>query len=162
MDRESLEMKSWWVGEQEKSPSLGLILCPPVDLVKHGQHQTNTDITVIPGRLTSILQPLDISFKKPFKDQLRERWTTWMVEGQKRFTAAGNMRAASLATVSSWVLGAWQVIPEEIVVGSFKKCGISNSLDGTEDDILWEEEALTTPGEESVAEEEEDLICIQW
>ena len=75
-----------------------------------------------------------------------------MVEGQKSLTAAGNVRAASLSTVSSWVLEAWLGLPEEMVARSFKKCGISNSIDGTEDDILWEEETAV-PDEES---EEED------
>ena len=33
---------------------------------------------------------------------------------------------------------AWKAIPESIVVRSFKKSCISNVLDGSEDDILWE------------------------
>jgi len=39
-----------------------------------------------------------------------------MVEGQKSFISAGSMKAASLGTVSSWVLATWPGIPEEIVV----------------------------------------------
>ena len=35
---------------------------------------------------------------------------------------------------------AWKAIPESIIVRSFKKCGISNALDGSEDDILWEDD----------------------
>ena len=34
---------------------------------------------------------------------------------------------------------AWKAIPESIIVRSFKKCCISNALDGPEDDILWED-----------------------
>ena len=34
---------------------------------------------------------------------------------------------------------AWKAIPESIFVRSFKKCCISNALDGSEDDILWED-----------------------
>ena len=41
-----------------------------------------------------------------------------------------------------------------MVARSFKKCGISNSMDGTEDEILWEEtEDVPTT---SVDEEDED------
>jgi hypothetical protein len=29
--------------------------------------------------------------------------------------------------------------PESIIVRSFKECCISNALDGSEDDILWED-----------------------
>ena len=34
---------------------------------------------------------------------------------------------------------AWKTILESIIVRSFKKCRISNALDGSEDDILWED-----------------------
>jgi len=31
-------------------------------------------------------------------------------------------------------------MPESIIVSSFKKCCISNDLDGSEDDIVWEDD----------------------
>ena len=34
----------------------------------------------------------------------------------------------------------WKAIPESIIVRSLKKCCISNALDGSEDDILWEDD----------------------
>ena len=33
-----------------------------------------------------------------------------------------------------------KAIPESIIVRSFKKCYISTALDGSEDDILWEDD----------------------
>ena len=33
----------------------------------------------------------------------------------------------------------WQRVKSETIVKSFKKCGISSALDGSEDDILYEE-----------------------
>ena len=33
-----------------------------------------------------------------------------------------------------------KAIPESIIVRPFKKCCISNALDGSEDDILWEDD----------------------
>ena len=35
---------------------------------------------------------------------------------------------------------AWKAIPESIIGRSFKKRCISNALDGSEDDILWEDD----------------------
>ena len=35
---------------------------------------------------------------------------------------------------------AWKAIPESIIVRSFKKYCISNALDGSEDDIPWEDD----------------------
>jgi hypothetical protein len=42
--------------------------------------------------------------------------------------------------VARLVSAAWKAIPERIIVGSFKKCCISNALDGSEDDIVWEDD----------------------
>jgi hypothetical protein len=38
------------------------------------------------------------------------------------------------------VSAAWKAILESIIVRSFKKCYISNALDGSEDDNLWEDD----------------------
>jgi hypothetical protein len=49
------------------------------------------------------------------------------------------LRAAP-SEVAPWVSAAWKAIPESIIVRSFKKCCISNALDGSEDDILCEDD----------------------
>ena len=85
---------------------------------------------------------------KPFKDRLREKWMTWMMSGEKTFTPGGQLRAASLVTVCQWVKESWQELSKEMVERSFKKCGISNALDGTEDDLVWEEEEDSSQVEE--------------
>ena len=36
---------------------------------------------------------------------------------------------------------AWKAILESIIIRSFKKCCIGNALDGSEDDILCEDDA---------------------
>jgi hypothetical protein len=33
----------------------------------------------------------------------------------------------------------WESVKQDIVMKSFKKCGVSNVLDGTEDNVLFEE-----------------------
>ena len=73
---------------------------------------------------------------------------TWMMSGEKTFTPSGQLRAASLVTVCQWVKESWQELSKEMVEHSFKKCGISNALDGTEDDLVWEEEEDSSQVEE--------------
>ena len=51
-------------------------------------------------------------------------------------------------TVCQWVKELWQELSKEMVERSFKKCGISNALDGTEDDLVWEEEEDSSQVEE--------------
>ena len=110
------------------------------DTVKQQLRENKTATAVIPGGLTSLVQPLDVCLNKPFKDRLREKWMTWMMSGEKTFTPGGQLQAASLVTVCQWVKESWQELSKEMVERSFKKCGISNALDGTEDDLVWEEE----------------------
>ena len=42
--------------------------------------------------------------------------------------------------VLRWVNEAWREIPAEIIIKSFKTCGISNALDTTEDNKLYTRE----------------------
>ena len=38
------------------------------------------DLVVIPGGLTGLCQPLDVTINKPFKDNLCKKWHIWMAE----------------------------------------------------------------------------------
>jgi hypothetical protein len=49
----------------------------------------NTDLVVIPGGMTSILQALDVVVNKPFKDYLREQYEDWLINNQHEYTRAG-------------------------------------------------------------------------
>ena len=116
---------------------------------------------VIPGGCTSLLQPLDVCLNKPFKTKMREFWCEWMISGDKEYTAGGNLKRPSLSLMTQWILKAWQSIPTETVVNSFKKCGISNSMDGTEDDSLYNDligspKKATDETEESIADDDDD------
>ena len=44
-----------------------------------------------------------------------------------------------LSPVTQWVKIAWKSIDPKMIVKSFEKCSISNNnMDGTEDDIIWD------------------------
>ncbi|GFX40387.1 pogo transposable element with KRAB domain [Trichonephila clavipes] len=100
--------------------------------------ECKTDIAVIPRGLTSLVQPLDVCINKPFKQNLKQQWNIWML-GEKSFTNGGQMRHASLEIVCKWIIKAWNEIKPDLIQKSLKKCSMSNSLDGTEDDLFMEE-----------------------
>ena len=53
-----------------------------------------------------------------------------------------------------WILEAWAEIPKEMIIKSFKKCGISNAMDGSEDDLFGQNEA------EEIDENEREIVDI--
>ena len=113
----------------------------------------NVDVAVIPGGLTPVLQPLDkICIDKPFKNKVRSQNQAWMVKGPFTYTPSGKKRAPSKELVSQWIHKAWQEIPADLVANSFKSCGISNAMDGTEDEAVWEEEGAGADEADDVRE----------
>lgn len=58
------------------------------------------EVIHIPGGCTSLCQPVDVGFNKPFKDRVRRLWTEWMVsEG----VVDGATKAPSRLLVAGWV-----------------------------------------------------------
>ena len=63
-----------------------------------------------------------------------------MISGTFEYTPTGKKRPPTRNLVLRWLHEAWQEIPAEMAMKSFKTCGISNALDGTENDELYAEE----------------------
>ena len=51
------------------------------------------------------------------------------------------MRKVDLPMICGWIVKVWEEIPSDIIKRAFLKCCISNNMDGTEDDDVWEEAA---------------------
>ena len=119
--------------------------------VKTAFARENTDLGVILGRLTSILQPLDVALNKPFKDGVRKRWMEWMADGIHELTATGRQKPSEELIVS-WTAQAWNDIPAEMIKSSFLKCRITNNLDGSEDDLVYEVNEETVDDDSFVRE----------
>ena len=100
---------------------------------KHADKATTTDLAIIPGGLTSQVQPADVSWNKPFKSAYRELYSKWMAEGEKSFTAAGNLRAPEKLLCLQWVKEAWKSVSTEVIQKSFIVCGISVATNGSQD-----------------------------
>ncbi len=127
------------------------------DKVKQELRKRTIDVAVIPGVMTSILQPLDVSINRPMKVNLRNLWTDWMMDGKQEFLPSGKRRAASHEMVVSWVADAWQEIPTDMIKQSFLKCGISNAMDGTQDAALYEDLLARRPDLDSSEESDSDI-----
>lgn len=48
----------------------------------------------------------------------------------------GTVRAPSFDAVCGWIASAWKLVSKEIILTSFNSCGLTTSLDGSEDGNL--------------------------
>lgn len=143
-------MKQWvadeWGNVFTNSPSRGSsgkILVADVhtaqqtDAVKRLLQMKKTVLVNVPPGCTSLVQPLDVSVNKPFKGHIREQLEKHLDENLDRY-AEGNLTASERRVLTTkWVGNAWETLcknNKEMVIRSFVKCGITNKLDGSEDD----------------------------
>lgn len=127
--------------------------------VKASLQKEKTDLVIIPGGMTSQLQVLDVAVNKPFKDKMRALYNDWLLCDNHPLTPSGKIKKPSVTQLCAWISAAWQSITSESIVNGFKKCCISNDLNGTEDDNLWQdvsEEASGTSDNGSSSEDDDD------
>lgn len=91
-------------------------------------------MAVIPGDCTKYLQPPDVVWSKSFKGNLRVAWQMDAQDEDKEMTSGGNLKTPALLV--TWIISAWQEITPEMIRKSFKDCGIINTCDGSEDDLI--------------------------
>ena len=70
---------------------------------------------------------------------MRKEWHEWMCQGGAGETAGSNLKRTRISDVCGWVKRSWDTISDQIIFNSFKKCAISNMLDGSEDEMVYEE-----------------------
>ena len=72
----------------------------------------NTVLVIIPGGMTSLLQPLDVCINKPLKTGLHQ---------------VGRTRKVDLPTICGWIVKVWRSISEDLIRRSFVETCISNN-----------------------------------
>ena len=86
----------------------------------------------IPAGLTSILQPLDVSINRPYKDSIRHSYEEATIAFK-----SNKIPKIKREVLLKWVVENWEnSIKKDSIEKSFLICGISNNLDGSEDDLF--------------------------
>ena len=92
------------------------------DEVEQAFSHLNSNIKIIHGGMTPLLQFLDTHVNKPFKD-MKEKWEDWIVNGDAEFTEKGNIKRASYQLVAEWADDTWKkVATDELIIKGFRKC----------------------------------------
>ena len=133
---------AWGSQKKEKHARYGCLRGHLTDAVKTQVRKMSGDLVIIPGGMTSPPQVLDVVVNKPFKDNLRKRYTERLLSGDHALTPSGKIQKPAARRLCEWILQACDEVTPESIISGFKKCCISNALDGNEDDVLWEEMGL--------------------
>ena len=91
------------------------------------------DLSILPAGTTSIMQPLDISINKKFKNYIREKYINHCIKNNVTFAKVEK------EDIINWIGDIWYddtIISKNIIYNSFKVCGLSNNINGTEDHLI--------------------------
>ena len=123
--------------------------------VKRLLARCKTKLVNIPGGCTSLLQPVDVSFNGPFKAHVRAMSEKHLNENLDKYTDGKISASERRILMTKWVGEAWANTNQDMVQRSFKKCGISLALDGSENHLLNIEKLPEYAMPEEVAEMQE-------
>ena len=95
--------------------------------------------------------------------QITEIYEEWLFDGPVEKTKGGNRRAPSKIVMLKWIKQAWDAISPDIIRKSVKKCGISNAIDGSEDNLFQNDDDDDTDPFEGFDEQDvqmgEDILA---
>ena len=82
--------------------------------------ELGVEVQHIPGGCTSLCQPFDVGFNKPFKDRIRREWHSWIMA---EAVIHGMTRSTTRLDVAMWVTGMIEEMRREgaIVSNAWKK-----------------------------------------
>lgn len=134
-----------WIHQQWKSACLGdkmLVLDvhraqKTEEIQKHLREECKTEPVFVPAGTTSLVQPVDVAFNAPFKAAIDAMANSHLQENLDDYVK-GRISASQKNLFTKWVGKAWEDISskKDMIIFSFKKCGISVAIDGSEDDQI--------------------------
>ena len=109
-------------------------------------HDEFLGVDIIPGGLTPEAQPLDKVVNKVFKGYFRDLYDEYILNAP--VTEKGNPKPPSRQLLATWVVKAWDMIPEELVRKAWTACGYETeeqlcSNNATQGQlVVWDESAI--------------------
>ena len=77
-------------------------------------------------------------YMKSYEDGIRNKWMQWIIDGIHEFTATGWQKKPLEVLICSWIPKRGMTFNQKWSRhAAFLKCGITNKLDETEDDLIY-------------------------
>ena len=94
-----------------------------------------TEPVFVPAGTTSLVQPVDVVFNAPFKAAIDTMANNHLQENLDDYVRGKISASERKILFTKWVGQAWEDISakKDMIIRSFKKCGISVAIDGSED-----------------------------
>ena len=95
--------------------------CHMKDSVSKSLKQRKIESLLIPGGCTKNVQAPDVSWNKPFKAKVSEKYDEWLfTDGIKNLTDAVNLKSPSCVIVK-WILKAWEELTQNSFPGPLRR-----------------------------------------
>jgi hypothetical protein len=73
----------------------------------------------IPSGITSVVQPADISWNSPFKNNLKKKWTNNLLIDFKATKDVFKALPPKRTEIMDWVVSAWYSLSDNIIMSGF-------------------------------------------
>ena len=74
--------------------------------------------------------------EQTFQGNIMESYDEWLASDVHQYTEAGNMKPASRHLVDELILESWNRLVKNLIIKSFKSCGLNLKMDGSEDHLI--------------------------
>jgi hypothetical protein len=82
---------------------------------------SKTELAIISGGLTPLLQPLDVCINRPFNAALKEMYTIWIADGKREYMPTGKIKLLNNDLVCTWIKDVWECVSPSSVDNEFQK-----------------------------------------
>lgn len=70
----------------------------------------------------------NVSINKAFKTWMKEEWNNWMPQEDFVMNTNGRRKRKTFLQMCMWVKNSWDKMRSDIVIKSFKKCSVSDTM----------------------------------
>lgn len=108
------------------------------EIQKYLREECTTEPVFVPAGTTSLVQPVDVVFNAPFKAAIDAMANSHLQENLDDYVKGRISASERRILFTKWVGKAWEEMSrkKDMIIRSFKKCGISVAIDGSEDDEI--------------------------